>query len=253
MTVQHEHGFKTTELRQKQLNNPRTVGTLNEPDSNSKPRLFLISNPECSGEIVKKNIRKKNIRNRKRVIYDNVVEFQGSEYEVNSKTSGLYSEIIIRMLSQLDIALKKWRRVFVFRFDLHSAYYAPDNQRISRFKDRLFKRLQRSYGFKKIGFCWVREQDRAEAQHYHWVLFLDGSLIRHSSIISEMVKECWEDETGAHHVPYIPHRYHFVDSKETLAKVIFRISYLAKARGKGYRDKQAKDFQCSRMKDEKVG
>lgn len=51
-----------------------------------------------------------------------------------------------------------------------------------------------------------------------------------------MIKEAWEKPTGGYHVPIIKQ------------EVIYRVSYLAKARGKGYRDKQAKDYQCSRMK-----
>ena len=31
-------------------------------------------------------------------------------------------------------------------------------------------------------------------------------------------------------------------------KAIYRISYLAKTRGKGYRDPQAKDYETSRLK-----
>jgi len=38
------------------------------------------------------------------------------------------------------------------------------------------------------------------------------------------------------------------DDNETRLKAIYRLSYLAKVRGKGYRDSQAKDYQTSRLK-----
>ena len=49
----------------------------------------------------------------------------------------------------------------------------------------------------------------------------------------------------------IKHPYYFIDKhnyKEVRAEAIYRISYLAKIRGKRYRDPQAKDYQTSRLK-----
>ncbi|MFT6910275.1 MAG: hypothetical protein ACJAS1_007003, partial [Oleiphilaceae bacterium] len=126
--------------------------------------------------------------------------------------------------------------------------YTKDNAIITAFRKRLNQRLKRYYGFKEIGSCWVREQERAKTQHYHFVLFLDGNLIRHSSKINEMVRAAWDDGTGTYTMPHIPRPYHFVDSEDTMQDAIYRVSYLAKPRGKGYRPPQTKDFQCSRMK-----
>ncbi|MDX2425517.1 MAG: inovirus-type Gp2 protein, partial [Cycloclasticus sp.] len=162
--------------------------------------------------------------------------------------SGLYVQILESMINQFEIAATKWKRVFVLRFDLHMENYRSDNKIITEFRKRLFQRLKRTYDFKDIGFCWVREQERAKSQHYHFVLFLDGDLIRHSSKINNMVKQAWERPEGGYTVPVIKHPFYFADSEEVTQDAIYRVSYLAKARGKGYRDKQAKDYQCSRMK-----
>ena len=152
------------------------------------------------------------------------------------------------MIDQFEIAVKKWPRLFVLRFDLHAHYYTDDNQRLSAFRKRLFMRLKRDYGFKEIGFCWAREKERAKSQHYHFILFLDGRLVRHSNRINELIRNAWDDGTGAYHMPVIKRPYYFGSGEQIRDEVVYRLSYLAKARGKGYRDKQAKDFQCSRMR-----
>ncbi len=131
---------------------------------------------------------------------------------------------------------------------LRSHINTKDNKIMTEFRKRLVQKLKPEYGFKEVGYCWVREQERAKAQHYHWVLFLDGNLIRHSKRINEMVKQAWETPTGNNHVPVIKRPFYFVDSEQLTQKAIYRVSYLAKTRGKGYRNKQVKDYQCSRLK-----
>jgi len=241
-------GFDTAVLTGKSEADPLMgeASSLSETDKTS--RLFLVSkdSPVIDKTVKPKNQKKK--RNRKTVIFDDIFIHNGKEYRVNAAKSGLYVEILRRMIDQFELASQKWRRVFALRFDLHSHYYTGDNKRITLFRKRLFQCLKREYGFKEIGFCWVREMERSKAQHYHWVLFLDGDLIRHSSRINQMVKDAWEDETGAYHVPIIKRPFYFGKAEEIAQDVIYRVSYLAKARSKGYRDEQAKDYQTSRMK-----
>jgi hypothetical protein len=220
-------------------------------ETSKKSRLFLISKDSHviarpSKQAKSRNPKKKH--NRKKIIFNELFTHNGKNYRVNSAKSGLYAEILIKLIEQFELASQKWGRVFVLRFDLHSHYYTGDNKRITAFRKRLFQRLKREYGFNQIGFGWVREMERSKAQHYHWVLFLDGNLIRHSSRINQMIKDAWEDVTGAYHVPVIPRPFYFGNTEAIAQDAIYRISYLAKARGKGYRDKQAKDYQTSRMK-----
>jgi hypothetical protein len=221
-------------------------------ETDGKERLFLISNTdsyETNNGVFEGGAKKpKRTINRKRIIYGNVFAYNNLKYQINSAKSGLYIEILTAMVRQFEITRIKWGRVFVLRFDLHTHRKTKNNKLMTDFRKRLFQRLKREYGFKEIGFCWVREQERAKAQHYHWVLFLDGDLVRHSSRINEIVKESWEKPCGNFHVPTIKRPFYFADSHEVVKKAIYRISYLAKPRGKGYRDKQTKDYQCSRMK-----
>jgi hypothetical protein len=214
-------------------------------------RYFLISNGNnkyTPSNDSNKPTKPKRTKNRKRIIYDDTFTHGENTYPVNPTKTGLYVEILQRIIEQYEAAKLKWKRVFVYRFDLHSDYLTKDNKGMTVFRNKLFKRLRRKYGFKEIGFCWVREQERAKSQHYHWVLFLDGDLIQHPKILRGMIKEAWEKVTGGYTMPTVPNPFYFVDNEETEGKAINRASYLAKPRGKGYRPAQTKDFQCSRMK-----
>lgn len=229
-------------------------------ESAKNERLFLISSSEANNsttvndkEIVRRSKKPKRTTNRKRVTFKGTITHYGKTYQINNgkgkKKLGLHVETLQRIIEQFEIALTKWRRVFVLRFDLHIPFETQDNKHMTAFRKRLFQKLKREYDFKDIGFCWAREyHGKGKGQHYHWVLFLDGDLIRHSSRIRDMVKQAWERPTGGYHVPTIKRPFYFADSEQVSQNAIYRISYLAKTRGKGYRPPQTKDFQPSRMK-----
>ena len=248
-------GFDTSVLTHETIGRALPAKALTFSKTELKRGLLLLSvnantlisskyNQEC------KRVKNKPKRttNRKRVIRDDTFTHNGKTYQVNSNKSGLYAEILKPIIEQFEIGLMKWKRVFVLRFDLHTHAFTENNARITAFRKRLFQKLKRHYGFKDIGYCWVREQERAKSQHYHFVLFLDGRLIRHSSKINPMVKAAWDDGTGTYSVPFIKRPFHFADSEGVMEKAIYRVSYLAKPRGKGYRPPQTKDYGASRMK-----
>jgi hypothetical protein len=253
-------GFDRAVLTEKSEANPSAGAASLISETALNDRLFLLSmgtievspvdKPENTGgnskQVTKKKTRPTN--NRKHIVYDDYFTHKDERYRVNPEKSGLYVEILKPLIKQFEIACQKWGRVFTLRFDLHQHVSTGDNKRITAFRKRLFAKLKYQYSFKEIGFCWVRERERAKAQHYHFVLFLDGSLVRHSSKINRMIKDAWDDGTGTYHVPVIKRPYYFGSGEQIRTDVIYRCSYLAKPRGKGYRDKQAKDYQCSRMK-----
>lgn len=245
------HGFDIAVLTYGDEGEALLVGVSPFSQNESNSGLLLVSNdsPEpVTTDKTKIRSKPKQTRNRKRVTFDDVFTRNGTDYQVNTNKSGLYVEPLVKIIEQFEVAQCKWGRVLVLRFDLHQDYFTINNKHITAFRKRLFQKLKREYGFDDIGFCWVREQERAKAQHYHFVLYLDGRLIRHSSRINLMIKEAWEKPTGGYHVPIIKRPFYFVNSDDSKQEAIYRISYLAKARGKGYRDKQVKDYQCSRMK-----
>ncbi|MDT8372034.1 MAG: inovirus-type Gp2 protein [Gammaproteobacteria bacterium] len=248
-------GFDIAVLTYKNTGEAMTHKASSFTEMPKKGRLFLISNEATNKytsttkrEVVGTFLKPNRTINRKKIIFEKTFTHNGKTYSVNTEKSGLYLEIMKAIVEQFEIAVSKWRRVFVLRFDLHSHIHTHDNKQMTLFRKRLFQKLKRVYGFNDIGFCWVREQERAKAQHYHWVLFLAGDLIRHSTRINAIIKETWEDQRGNNTMPTIGHPYYFVDNDQVAQEAVYRVSYLAKPRGKGYRGKQVKDFQCSRMK-----
>jgi hypothetical protein len=185
-------------------------------------------------------------RNRKRVYLNDYFEYEDINYSIQQGKQGIYVEIMNRLIEQLLNTIKIHKRVLVYRFDLHINYYEDDNHRLSKFMKRLKTHLQRNYGMNKVGYVWVRELEKSKEQHYHLVLFLDGNKIRHPAKLKNTIQDMWLMNG---HMPTIKNPYYYLDKNNLdteLGEVIYRISYLAKVRGKGYRSEQAKDYGASR-------
>ncbi len=252
-------GFDIAELTQKNLGDACTAMGSPISESAKKARLFLLSKNEVINPPSNTRIKgtaaqpqTKPTINRKHITSDDTITHCNKTYKINNgehKKYSLYIEQLKKIIEQFEIGLAKWSRVFVLRFDLHIPYETKDNKQMTGFRKRLFQKLKREYGFDSIGFCWAREYHRkGKGQPYHWAIWLDGNKIRHSSRINEMIKKAWEKPTGGYHVPTIKKPFYFVNSEEIAQDAIYRLSYLAKTRGKGHRPNQTKDYQCSRMK-----
>lgn len=190
--------------------------------------------------------------NRKRVTFKDSITHNEKTYRINNggeKKRGLCIGVLQKIIEQFEIGLAKWKRVLVLRFDLHCPFETVNNKLMTAFRKRLFQKLKRDYGFKEIGYCWAREyHGKGKGQHYHWALFLDGHLINHYSRISKLVESAWSRPEVGYHVQNVKRPFYFVDSTEVAQEAIYRVSYLAKTRGKGHRENQTKDYHCSRMK-----
>ena len=237
-------GFVPSVLSPPSIDTPLQQGDKAPPDIGRNPRLFLISKQGISS-------RKKKTRNRKPISYSSIISHNDKSYQVNASkvgNQGIFTQILHKGIDQLEYAESKWKRVFVLFFNLHHKdYHTQNNKHISRFRKNLARRLEREYEINEVGYLWVREQERAKAQHYHFLLFLEGNKIRHSSKILRIVEATWKNISASNHVPTLKNPFYFMDSEEIKANVIYRMSYLAKTRGKGYRDKQVKDYSTSRL------
>ncbi|MBF0282082.1 MAG: inovirus-type Gp2 protein [Zetaproteobacteria bacterium] len=190
----------------------------------------------------------KRTNNRKTILGSDVQTFRG--YPVNSKKSGLYREQLEAIIGQLEACLAHHGRLLVVRFDLHShGFNASDgNETISRFMKQVVQWIARHYQTANIGRAWVRERERAKHQHYHCALMIDGDKIRHPKKLLAAIKEKWEMQNPDHFMSDIRKPYHFADKHTGLDDSVHRLSYLAKARCKGYRPDQVKDYSTSRVK-----
>ena len=198
-----------------------------------------------------------NKLNRKRILKDESFNYQGAnkmtlieceQIKINTGTNnqGVYFEIINSTIQQLDLALQIHKRILVHRFDLHPAKYTSNNEPISKFIKRIKQWIYRNYKITDIGYIWVRELEKSKQQHWHVAIFLDGNKIQHPKKLNAKIKEMY---TPYGHMPVIEKPFYFIDKNDngTRLEAIYRLSYLAKVRGKGYRDIQAKDYGTSRL------
>ncbi len=157
------------------------------------------------------------------------------------------------MKGQLDAMLSFRSRVLVVRLDLHVSEYTGDNRKVSRMLSKLKRWLLEQYQMSKVGHVWVREQERAKKQHYHLALMLDGRLVRHPSKVIKWVEQYWEFRNDPK--PYTPRSCYTMVTRrdeESYNKAFYRLSYLAKDRGKGYKDVTANNYSVSRLKRRSV-
>ncbi|WP_255229480.1 inovirus-type Gp2 protein [Pseudoalteromonas sp. HM-SA03] len=177
------------------------------------------------------------------------LDIDGQVFWVNGKHSGIYSHMAKQMISQVNAMLTYHSKVILIRFDLRLYAYTVDNSVITKFNRILFKWLKRKYGLKRIGFMWCRELEKAKQQHYHYALMLDGHKVRHPHDILIKVKQIWNEQLQGSE--FTPKRCYYNlkrDDYNSIARAIWRISYLAKTRGKGYKPSQTKNYGTSRIK-----
>jgi hypothetical protein len=156
------------------------------------------------------------------------------------------------MINQVDAMLSYHSKVHIIRFDLRILDFTNTNEIMTVFNRRLHKWLKRKYDLKRIGFIWCRELETAKQQHYHYALMVDGHKINYPYEITNKVKELWRQLDGSEYFP--KNCYYNVkrDDYQTIQSAIWRISYLAKARGKGYKPDQTKNYGTSRIRPSKL-
>lgn len=234
-----------------------------------KRRLLLIPSkvlPSQSQHKPKTNHKKTNRTkpkksqvklNRKLPSLKGFVIHNGTRYRVNigdNESLPIFTAIVKRMIDQLDICLDRWGRVYAVRIDLHQNHYRGDNKLISRFICNFRKRMLKEYGFNDFGYQWARESEKAKVQHYHLVLFFNGYKIKSIWQIRKLARDVWEKIWDGNTVPYWNTSRngkadHDIRKDDHQAKhdAVYHFSYLAKARGKGYRDTKAKDYCTSQI------
>ena len=162
---------------------------------------------------------------------------------MNPKKSGLYTNILMRVLSGLEMMLEAHNKVFIFRFDLSCPDYSIDNKLSSDVIRRLKKRVKQHYKTKNVFIGWVREQERAKKQHYHCLAILDGNKIQNDFMLKKWILEIAESvDSRPHWAGYHNIRRNSAEFTNKLNDATHHISYLAKSRGKNYKTRQTKNY-----------
>ena len=176
--------------------------------------------------------------------------YEENIWQVMAFKEGLNNKIMNKTFDQLFQMLRRDSKVFAIRFDLRFCLEIYNNKMISKFRDRLNRRLSKKYKC-DIGYVWVREQtESAEAAHYHYVIFLNGHKTWKAFGFGKIIDSVCDSLN--HFSPYYPKNNGYMikrgDSK-SIQRVIYRLSYLAKNESKGNRPRGVSDYQTSRLKD----
>jgi hypothetical protein len=177
------------------------------------------------------------------IIKSKYYECCGRLWEVNPSKSGLRTDILKRILEQLNNEISQHRKLFIFRFDLSVLDYTERNELMAVFFRRLSRRVFVYYET-DMEYFWVRELEKSKQQHYHCYIILNGSKVNNPYYIQEWIKQIW-DLYGR----CFWSAYHNLNRKDSIKRqeVTYHLSYLAKVRGKGYRSTQTKDYGHSRI------
>ena len=167
-------------------------------------------------------------------------------WPVQSKPNGWMPKLMKVLSERFCAALEQHSQILVVRFDLHVPQYTLDNAQISEFISKLNYWIKGYYkAINEVRYVWVREHEKAKQQHYHVVLMLNGNKIRNPYYIHEKGKEIWSSLRGTSY--HIAKHHHFHrDNHNSVCGAFYHISYLAKARGKGYKPHHTKNYGASR-------
>ncbi|MBS9780142.1 MAG: inovirus-type Gp2 protein [Moraxellaceae bacterium] len=146
--------------------------------------------------------------------------------------------------------LKHHCRVVVIRFDLHQQHYTPNNSHLNDYFRNVVRKAKRKYNLSRVGYGWVREVERVKNQHYHCFIILDGNKVKNGYRFLDEVRSDWLFRTdSSFFIPDNPIHFITRDNERETSEAVYRLSYLAKERGKGYKATNARDYSTSRLKN----
>ena len=168
-----------------------------------------------------------NIRAKGEFLYDDVL------WPVMPEECQQDVRIMNSLFKAVDRTYASCSRFLAIRYDFHLPQYTADNRVITRFHQLLIPALRKEYPKSFARVFWVREQNRAPAQHYHYLLMVDGNCVRHPLKINKLVESCWKIATGGT-VWFPKHGYYLIRKNDTeaMAALLLRVSYFAKRHSK---------------------
>jgi hypothetical protein len=179
--------------------------------------------------------------------------FEDRLWKVNAgEYKPIYSLHLRKIIEQIYMMRKTYRRTFVTFFDLHMPINAETNTLVTNLLRRLRTKLKSVYKISKFGFSWCREQNTAENPHYHFILMFNGSVIRYPDKLMRLIKCLWSEiSNGTARQSENGYYMIFREDEQVMAEVIYRASYQAKLRSKSNRPIKTKTYGTSRLKLEK--
>lgn len=182
-----------------------------------------------------------------------------------SKRKREYSPVCIEILdkftNEINAMRSSYNRTFAFRFDLH----IPDGMSVdesnslisvlfSKLRDKFKAKQWDNQPIKKFAYGWVWEAaKKAEKPHYHLWIALPGNQVHKTGHIKyglfKIINDLWQKLTeglGSSHLADNSYMIKRDDDRE-LKEFVYRVSYLAKDRGKYSEGDKTKRFDGSRL------
>ena len=175
--------------------------------------------------------------------------FDEQFYPINTKAGDCYCycKILDSGINELNKMLNRHCKVLVIRLDIHMEELTKLNTDIGYFMDFMKRFIQREYFTRDVGYIWAREIEKAKKQHYHLCIYVDGNKVKTSYKIVDWVEKFLKTKKMSYYRPENTFMMVHRNNKESIDTAVYRMSYLAKVRGKGYVEKHVRNYSSSRL------
>lgn len=188
----------------------------------------------------------------KHISFSEYYDHNDQVWHVNAIPSGLYTNMLNSIFNQLEGMLSHHNKILCVRMELRQDKYTEDNEQMTVFNHRFVAWLKKEYILSRVGYIWCREHEGSDKQHYHYALVIDANKVSHPSAIIEQAQWLWADISGHLFVPkncyHIVHRDKRGINFDEMQEVIWRLSYLAKAKGKDKKPTYTHSYGTSNIK-----
>ncbi|CNI70708.1 Protein of uncharacterised function (DUF3296) [Yersinia frederiksenii] len=185
-------------------------------------------------------------------------------YNVNygnkRKNSPICIEILDKFINEINAMRSSYNRIFAFRFDLHppkgisvDESNSLISELFSKLRDKFKAKQWDNQPIKKFAYGWVSELETAKQVHYHLWIALPGNQVHKTGHVKyglfQIINDLWLKLTkglGSSHLAKNSYMIKQNDDNQ-LQKFVYRISYLAKDRGKYSEGDKTKRFDGSRL------
>jgi len=175
--------------------------------------------------------------------------YNGNYYEVNATKSGINDKILNSFFKQLAAMESRHNKLFVYIFIPEVKESNCTNSIMKDFNSGIERHFNKFQKTKEMAYLWVREKVNNKPEHYHQVIILDGNKVRNIKHIYQPMLDIWQSVGGSNiHRPERPYYNYRRGDYETMANIIYRVSYLAKNATKGDKPAQTKNYSSSRIK-----
>lgn len=173
--------------------------------------------------------------------------FKYTRYNIFHGKGGVDNTILQKGFEQIDMMQSYHNKVCIVFLEFHLNNFTNHNAVMSAFIRELKAYIKKNYG-PRIGYLWVREKNKAAAQHYHLAVMIDGDKCNNGWNIQQFANEQWHKQNNNGTTYFVKRStYNLLRNDDVEANAArVRLSYFAKNRTKE-RDLPCNCFSSSRL------